>query len=135
MSFMSWDASYSVGIDKIDEQHQKIIELLNSLHKAIMERDSKTVLADILNELKEYADYHFKVEEGYFAEFGYIGAESHKKEHEMFASKVMSYIEENKKGELLTSLKVLNFLSYWLINHIGESDKKYSIFLKGKGIK
>ncbi len=135
MPFIEWNDTFSVGIEEIDNQHKKLIELINQLHEAVKDRKTAEVLDGILNELAEYTVYHFKTEEDYFEEFNYPETELHKKEHGMFVAKVIGYIDDNKTGKLLISLKVLNFLSYWLINHIGESDQKYVSLFSENGVK
>ena len=35
MALITWDDSYSVKVDKIDGQHQKLMGLINQLHEAM----------------------------------------------------------------------------------------------------
>src|SRR5271157_2886782 len=35
MALVTWDQSYSVSVKKLDEQHQKLFSLLNTLHEAM----------------------------------------------------------------------------------------------------
>ena len=51
MSLIQWDNSYSVGVAEIDLQHQKLIEMINYLHKAMSEGKANDVLGHIVNEL------------------------------------------------------------------------------------
>ncbi len=38
MSYWTWDSSLSVGIEIIDEQHQRIVSYLNDLDVAYLEK-------------------------------------------------------------------------------------------------
>jgi hemerythrin len=40
-----------------------------------------------------------------------------------------------KAGEAMVSMELMTFLKDWLVNHIQGTDKKYSSFLRGKGVK
>jgi hemerythrin-like metal-binding protein len=63
MILLSCDSKYSVGTDKIDNQHRHLIELLNTLHDAMLQGKGKEKMKTILNELVEYTKYHLKTEE------------------------------------------------------------------------
>ena len=78
---------------------------------------------------------HFETEERYFDQFGYPGADSHKKEHSDFAGKVSEFKGGFEKGKLGLSIEVMNFLSDWLQHHIKSVDKKYGPFFNAKGLK
>ena len=66
MPICTWNSEYSVGIDQIDKQHQKLVLLINTLFDAMKEGKGKERQGHILNELVQYTDYHFKCEEELF---------------------------------------------------------------------
>jgi len=123
-----WDESMNVGYDQINEQHKKLISLINELHSAMLEGKSKDVMSGILGELKDYTVYHFKTEEDLFDKFDYSETNDHKTEHQAFVLKVGDFISEFESGKVGVSLELMNFLKNWLIQHIKGSDMKY----KGK---
>jgi hemerythrin len=134
MGFIKWDDSLSVNVAEIDQQHQKLILMINELHGAMKLGKGKDVLGKIVNGLIGYTTIHFKTEEDYFRQFGYPQADSHKKEHIVFVGKVSEFKDGFEKGKLSLSIEILNFLSDWLQNHIKGTDKKYSQFFNGKGL-
>ena len=71
MELFTWSDEMSVNIKRIDEQHKKLIDLLNSLFLAMIEGQAQSVIEKIVGELINYADYHFKTEEYYFEEHNY----------------------------------------------------------------
>jgi hemerythrin len=135
MALIKWDDSFSVNVAKIDQQHQKLILMINELHDAMKQGKGKEVLGKIVNGLISYTATHFKTEEDYFNQFGYPETDSHKKEHIAFVQKVSEFKDGFEKGKLSLSIEVMNFLSDWLQNHIKGTDKKYSQFFNGKGLK
>jgi hemerythrin len=44
MALIDWDASYSVQVDEIDQQHQKLIAMINELNEAMKQRKGKELL-------------------------------------------------------------------------------------------
>ena len=58
-----WSERYSVGISRIDEQHQRLIDLINDLHGAMLEKQEEPELSKILDGLAAYAVSHFATEE------------------------------------------------------------------------
>jgi hemerythrin len=135
MGLIKWDDSLSVNVAKIDQQHQKLVLMINELHDAMKQGKGKEVLGKIVNGLISYTATHFKTEEDYFNQFGYPETDSHKKEHIAFVQKVSEFKDGFEKGKLSLSIEVMNFLSDWLQNHIKGTDKKYSQFFNGKGLK
>jgi len=126
----TWQKNYSVGITEIDEQHQKLVQLINKLARGLLIQSSELELKNIFNELTLYAIYHFQSEENvwrkYFLNDEWEGA--HKKSHENFASDVrkLQSAEHSKPYNEVIEY-VLSFLTHWLIIHILETDKRMSI--------
>lgn len=134
-NFIEWGPQFSVGIQEIDEQHKRLVSMVNSLYKAFKEGTERQVIASILNGLVEYTVYHFGTEEKYFEQFGYPEAEVHKKIHADLTRKVLAFKEKFDEGKATVSIELLKFLKDWLTNHICITDKKYGPYLKEKGLK
>jgi hemerythrin-like metal-binding protein len=97
--------------------------------------EGKTVIEKILDGLLSYTIYHFGTEEKYFDQYSFPFVEGHKKEHAYFTQKVSSFQDSFKHNKERLSLEVLNFLMVWLLNHIGNSDRKACLFLSQSGLK
>jgi len=63
MDLIKWRESYETGISSMDMQHQKLIELINELYKALRKEESYKSLEDILAEMTTYAEQHLQEEE------------------------------------------------------------------------
>lgn len=136
MALITWDDSkYSVRINSIDEQHKKLVALINKLHDGMMTGTAKSILKEIIAELIEYTKTHFRYEEELMKNNGYEDLVKHKASHELFVDRIIDFQEEYLKGEILLSIDIINFLRDWLINHIAGSDQKYSQILINKGVK
>ncbi len=133
--FLQWGPQFSVNIKEIDEQHKKLINMVNTLHSAFSTGKSKSVISNILNELIEYTVYHFGTEEKYFKEYDYPEKDAHIKIHQDLAKKVLDFKDAFDSGKTTVSIELLKFLRDWLSNHICITDKKYSKFLNEKGLR
>lgn len=122
--YMKWRPDFNLGIKEIDDQHKKIIELINELNEAFMHSEAREKLGVILDEMADYANYHFKTEEKLFSEHNYPFAAEHIKLHEAFKEKVIHFKEQFDKG-LPVTFRVLGFLRKWLTNHILDIDREY----------
>ena len=135
MAIFQWDASYSVKVAEIDEQHKKIVGMINALDDAMRQGKGKEVMSNIITELIRYTATHFATEEKYFAQLNYPDTEAHKKEHSDFVKKVTDFKQGFQTGKLGLTIQVMNFLTDWLKTHIKGTDQKYSAFFNQHGIK
>lgn len=134
MALINWDDSFSVGVKRIDDQHQKLVSMINELSDAMRQGKGKDVLGKIVTGLVDYTVTHFSLEEKLFVQVGYGDALAHKKTHEAFVAKVKAFKEDFDKGRIALSVEVMNFLSDWLKTHIKGTDKQYSTLFIAKGI-
>jgi len=133
MAFLSWSNDYSVGIYSIDQQHQRLIELLNTFYDNLKSRSNTEHISFFLSGMKKYSLEHFKYEEQMMQKFNYEGLEEHQYEHNMFISNVEILEEKFKSGKTILSYEITSFLKVWLKEHIQGVDKKYSQFLIKQG--
>ncbi|RWX48186.1 hemerythrin [Candidatus Electrothrix marina] len=135
MSLIKWNDSFSVNVVKIDQEHKKLVEMINELTDAMKAGHGKDVLGKILDGLISYTAFHFKTEEQYFRQVKYPDAVAHKKEHVAFVQKVTDFKKEFDAGRATVSVNILQFLGKWLQTHIKGTDQKYSSFLNENGIR
>jgi hemerythrin-like metal-binding protein len=136
MSLIEWNAELSVGIDSIDEQHKKLVNMINALNDAMLSGSSNDLLGKIFTGLAAYTQKHFAYEENMFAEYGYVDSQEHKQQHTALIAQMIELKErfiENPEGTISEDLML--FLKRWLTNHIMRTDKEYSEFLLKQGVK
>ncbi len=134
MAFITWDDKYSVGINICNEQHKKLIEALNMLHKAMKQGDGNEIIGSTIKKLIDYTEIHFRTEEELFEKYNYPEKKKHVEEHNSFIKKVSDFKLDLDSRQILISINLLQFLKTWLFNHISVVDKKYSAFLNSKGV-
>ena len=133
--FVEWKDEYSVGIDSIDQQHRRLVNLINQLHTAVTYSTGEEFEREALDELVDYTKTHFSYEEGLMEQNGYPDFEPHKAQHKKMIDQVEIVLREYEENADLAMQDALNFLRDWLINHINGTDKQYSEFLRGKGVR
>ncbi|MEA1889724.1 MAG: bacteriohemerythrin, partial [Pseudomonadota bacterium] len=131
----TWKEEYSVGIDSIDQQHKKLLSLINQLQTAVDYSTGKEFEREALDELVTYTKDHFSYEEGLMEKNAYPDFVAHKAQHVKMIRKVEDVLAEYDRDPETAMSNALNFLKDWLINHINGTDKEYSSFLIEKGVK
>lgn len=118
---------FKIGVEMIDEEHRKLFELTNDVYILLQDKftvDKYDKIISILNNLKEYAIYHFDSEEKYMESINYKRMFTQKIEHAKFIDTVnkldFNHIDKDQEKYLFT---ILDFLTEWLTEHILKSDK------------
>ena len=129
-----WKDEYSVNVKIIDEQHKKLIEIIDMLYQSILIGKEKERLLEIFKQLNKYVDFHFSTEEKYFKKFDYKEAVSHIAIHKKFTKDILE-METKINDENFNALELLLFLENWWTDHILNIDKRYSKTFNEHGLK
>ena len=128
--YIEWDDAFSVDVPLMDEQHKKLVTMINDLFQRCVSGSTSTNLtfAMAVKDAAEYAKTHFRIEEEYMEKAGYPGLPDQKKEHASFMTEVLTTCEKYKEGKA-APLDLVRFLKEWLLDHIAVADKKYTLYL------
>lgn len=125
---INWDNKYSVGNEKIDNEHKVFIDLIRACDEAIENGVAIDYIDRILNELMLYAKFHFYSEETLMVISGYGNYESHREEHgrliAMLEDKIRRY-----KYDPSTGRDLIEFIFQWFALHTTTVDKELAIHL------
>ncbi len=135
IEYLKWNESCSTGVDKFDDQHKKLLELLNRLLGSIKESEETSGMGSLLKELLSFAVSHFDDEEDVLKRFGYEHFDEHKKEHDKIKLMVGRLYQNYLAGNKPETIEILEVITRWFENHLKHTDMKYSPFLKEKGFK
>lgn len=134
MALVSWKELYVVNVKEVDQQHQKLVGLVNDLHDAMMIGKGQAVMGHILDDLVDYTVNHFTTEEKLLDQYKYPERDIHKKQHADLVEQVAAIKTKYKSGEKVLTLDVMNFLRDWLHDHIVGSDKLFGPYLNENGV-
>lgn len=128
MSYLNWNNAFVTGIEIVDQQHQRLVDMLNQLAELLLnsatinQQDAK----GLIDGLVSYVAEHFSTEERLMQQFEVDPRHSqhHVHSHRDFANKVSYTLEQFSKDQSLSGVELLQFLSNWLIFHILGEDQK-----------
>ena len=128
--FVVWDTSYDLGIEYVDKQHRRLVELINELYHACLgeKGELEEKFKHVMKELVEYVMIHFKDEEKIMEEINYPNIKEHKQHHENFVKKILQSVNDYRNGKQFVPNTFVRFLRDWLFNHILISDKEWAKF-------
>lgn len=63
MEIVKWRKTYETGIGLMDEQHNKLIPLVNQMYNILRNKEGMDELYAILQEMSDYAEQHLRDEE------------------------------------------------------------------------
>lgn len=121
-----WDDNFNTGLAKVDEQHRRLVELLNLLASHVAFQTDIPQLRKIFDDLSDYAVYHFQTEEAiWHVFFADDPSESeHREKHASFINEIERLkAEQATKSDAQVLEETLDFLGRWLASHILESDR------------
>lgn len=131
MKDLVWEKILSVGIDEIDEDHRKLVNIFNILNHSINDRDTPEYLATVLEELINCTVWHFSHEERLMLKYNYDRYEEHKAEHQDLIKSAKELQQKISQSGGLVANKDLEFLEQWLTEHILSADMKLGSYLAG----
>jgi hemerythrin len=121
------------GIPEMDEQHKKLVELLNKVVSVLREGRREEARNILIRELLDYVESHLTSEEEFLKSIGYPDYENHKKAHDVFRKEVQRLVPHVKNGDEKAFRDVLFLTWGWVYNHIAKTDKKYGLYAKEMG--
>lgn len=122
-----WQEAYSLGMPEIDEQHKGLLDLINQVWNAVVNKAPVREQIRLVEELEHYTISHFTAEEAFLKSVNYPDFEGHKQLHEAFVKRVAEE-KANLAANGYLGLDILHFLNDWLVNHILGVDKKYAVY-------
>ncbi|MEH6469843.1 MAG: bacteriohemerythrin [Halopseudomonas sp.] len=126
MDVIEWKNEYSVHHSQLDQQHQRLIVLINTLTQATLEGGA---IGYVFDELDFYVKEHFRFEEQLLDQARYSDFAAHKAEHLVFEQWLWAVRRSFGEGGVSAPLladSVNAYLRSWLISHILQSDMAYS---------
>ena len=129
MAFIDWSVALSIGFEEVDDDHKKLVGMVNKIHDTVGQDPDKDAVADLLEELINYTSWHFRHEERLMQNYGDPEMFNHKKEHQDLEKQATELYEKFLGGDDGVPAMLLPFLKDWLTKHILETDMKMGQFL------
>ncbi|HEB95009.1 MAG TPA: bacteriohemerythrin [Sedimenticola thiotaurini] len=133
-SFLVWDEDLSVGIEAMDRDHKKLLNLINNLRAAVLCNTGEAFERRNLEDLVEYTKEHLQREEELLRQHEFPNYEGHKAQHDQMISYVNTYVRRYDEQGRKILPEVADYLTLWLTDHIKVTDKQYSAYLNERGV-
>ena len=128
---IEWSSNLATGVDWQDRHHKELFKRINRLLDAMSAGYGKDEVREIFKFLDEYFVVHFEAEERAMNKYNYPGTVGHLSAPPGFIDKIAALRQEFENGASTgLVIKVQREVVDWLINHIGDLDKKLGSFIK-----
>lgn len=127
-----FDAEFRLGIEAIDNEHIRLVDLLNEVHD-LMSAGKRDEARWVFREtLAEYVDVHFANEEKFMESIGFPQLEDHRKIHATFKRSFEELKPQLEQADDEAFRKALTDAFSWIVTHIGKTDRKYAAYYFSK---
>lgn len=126
MKPFQWGPDYFTYLESVDDQHYRLVELINELGTKISEKQiDSDYLDNLVNRLTEYVYYHFREEERIMAQFELDARHvvRHKEIHRTFVKNTELIYANAQLDNREVAQNFFRFLVQWLSEHILKQDK------------
>ena len=129
MPLIRWRDSFSVGVQRFDDEHKVLLDIINEMFVIVRDQKSVEHLVIEINKLIQYTQEHFTEEEAAMEAVGYPALEEHKEIHGKLLKDVTLFKKRVDEGDEEAITTFYHFLRDWLLTHIIEEDMQYKPFL------
>ena len=124
MHKIAWSDEYCTGVEQIDHQHKKLVDMINLLSMAITYGKDKDAIGRILDTLMEYTRYHFLEEERLMLALEFEGYSQHRRNHSALIEQLSGLVYRWNQDRDVECDAIVSFLKKWLLDHIQTEDIK-----------
>ena len=126
-----WSSTFSCGIRMIDEQHKKLIEIVNDLFSHVNgnEEQECEYFNKVIHGYIDYIKIHFATEERLMCFIKFESYISHKREHDNFLKTIADSVRTFNTWDRVSLSTLARFLRSWILSHIVIMDKGYFEYL------
>ena len=126
MKAFEWDRNFVTGLNTVDRQHHRLVDLINEFGESMISPEAKgeAALKAVFDELADYAKYHFSEEEKLTEQAGVDPRHRtrHHQHHSQFVEQLSS-MWSGRKAMANPAQTLHGFLSAWLGYHILGEDQ------------
>ena len=127
MSELKWDTRFNIGVDIIDNAHQRLFSIVGKLLNLNTDESKRQhACQEGIKFFKSYALKHFSEEEAYMCSINYSGYAVHKGLHDNMLKNTLPALEKELEEQNYSTEAVQHFLGIcvgWLNGHIMIEDR------------
>jgi len=137
LELITWSNTFSCGIKLIDDQHKKLLALINDIYNHVSgsEEDEARYFEEVIQEIFRYIKLHFETEEKIMIAAKFEGYDEHKTAHDSFRFAIVDNFSDFITGKRFRLYSFTDFLKNWALSHIAVLDKEHFAHLRKKLIR
>lgn len=124
MAPIEWKPEFSVGDQGIDHEHRKLIELVNQVGGAIIDREPGTTVEVGLGDLLQAISAHFALEEQQMRRAWYDRIAEHKADHERLLDVLRNIMDTSAPSPDDAPDRLVATLEAWFAGHFQTHDSR-----------
>lgn len=135
MNRIIWNHALIINLRRYDEQHERLVCIVNQLCEAIEECNGNDALCETFFSLTNLIAAHLADEENLLLVRGFSVLAEQKAEEEKIIKHMLLDLRKQSQADGFLTDSVLTLLRDWLVNHISKDCILYGPYLTGYGTK
>lgn len=111
MELNNWSERFSVNLPAIDNDHQRMIQLIHCVYESIEVGHNRQILLPLIKAFSDCVDQHLLREEKFLSMKKYSYTNIQKQQHYLFLEKINEFKEQFDKDNRQIALKMLPVLN------------------------
>lgn len=133
MALLEFKQEYRCGIESIDYEHEKLIDLINGLHRTLVGDKDRKKIDYVLGELHSQIAAHFALEEKEMRDMNYPDVDAHSVDHHRLLDEIHEIGNRFAKDGAYQFLPALEAeVLHWFTHHFRTVDSKLHAALKDR---
>lgn len=129
MSLIEWDETLETGFLPLDDEHRKLVSLVNELYEYLIAGSSVNLIGAAFKQLARHTVEHFRREEKLMEDSRFPDTHSHRVQHLELEKQITELMSGLDAGAPLFTRGLVDFLKDWLVNHIQTMDRTFGEYL------
>ena len=127
MEEIVWSDKFKVGVDYVDDQHQKIFEYVKLIEDFSNEKNPDLdSVKNVFDLLIKFTQVHFRDEEKIMEQYNYSKIKRHIQIHHHLEKELKMLRSKTDEVGLAILPVLVKFMNKWLVTHIGKVDRDYA---------
>lgn len=133
MRFLTWDETLSVGVEEIDAEHKRMVEIVTAMRNSMIAGMNDDCFTGMFDSLVDCTVMHFDHEDKLMVASHYPFIDRHRREHELLKRRLTLFREDvTDRSDAERSRDMMEFLKLWLIEHLHGEDKELGLYLQSR---
>lgn len=134
MPAIEWDDRMGIGLDPVDEQHRKLVELINAMADAVARGASRTEVSGFIRQFYDYTARHFQEEESLMDHFTYPQYFNQVRQHLDCSMQALEYHRRYLEEADFDPRELLDYIVRWFKKHTMGIDQTLAGYLRDRGV-